>query len=120
MLRRCTAVLLLVCLVYGCQTNPENARRELGELGVRYNNDAFFQAVDNNDKLAVKLFIAAGWNRLSGIFGEIWGAKDLSLVIQALLSGQKDSSHLPTSCVSSISLFRIECAYRRGFVSKSP
>ena len=67
MLRRCTTVtivLLLVCMAvaYGCQKSPEDARKELGALGVPYTHAAFVQAAQNNDKLAMELFLAAGMN----------------------------------------------------------
>lgn len=67
MLRRCTTVtivLLLVCMAvaYGCQKSPEDARKELGALGVPYTHEAFVQAAQNNDKLAMELFLAAGMN----------------------------------------------------------
>ena len=67
MLRRCTTVtivLLLVCMAvaYGCQKSPEDARKELGALGVPYTHAAFLQAAQNNDKLAMELFLAAGMN----------------------------------------------------------
>jgi len=63
MFRICTAVLLLVCvaLVMACQKSPEEeARRGLVELGIQYSREAFVQAVENNDKVAVELFLAAG------------------------------------------------------------
>ena len=75
MLRRCTTVtivLLLVCMAvaYGCQKSPEDARKELGALGVPYTHEAFVQAAQNNDKLAMELFLAAGMNPNRHHFGD--------------------------------------------------
>lgn len=40
--------------------SPEDARRELGELNIEYSREAFIKAVENEDVLAVALFIDAG------------------------------------------------------------
>ena len=102
MLRRRTAVLLLVCLAlaYGCQRSPEDARKELAELGIEYTPYAFHQAVGNNDKLAVELFIAAGVNinlanklgNTALIMATIWGHTE---IVQALLDAGAEPDLAP-------------------------
>ena len=55
-----TALIILSLLLVGCGKSPEDARRELGELGIEYNIESFFNTVVNNDPLAVELFLIAG------------------------------------------------------------
>ena len=61
MLRRCTTVLLLVCLAvtYGCQKSPEDARKELAALKV--NTALMFAAVEGHTE-SIQTLLAAGAN----------------------------------------------------------
>jgi ankyrin repeat protein len=43
-------------------SSPEEARIKLGQMGIKYSTDSFFQKVKENDVLAVKLFLDAGMN----------------------------------------------------------
>lgn len=42
--------------------SPENARRELGQMGLQYSEEAFTESAKNGDALAIKLFLNAGMN----------------------------------------------------------
>ena len=52
-----TALLLLLS---GCQKTPEQARKELSELGIEYSQAAFLSRVANGDAVVVELFLTAG------------------------------------------------------------
>jgi len=54
-----TALLLLLS---GCQQSPEQARRELAELGVEFTPSVFYESVENSDVVVVELFLTAGMN----------------------------------------------------------
>ena len=54
-----TALLLLLT---GCQQTPEQARRELAELGVEFTAPVFHASVENSDFVVVELFLKAGMN----------------------------------------------------------
>ncbi|NJO93158.1 MAG: ankyrin repeat domain-containing protein [Hydrococcus sp. RM1_1_31] len=56
------ATLLSLALFSACGQSPEQARRELGELGIPYTPEGLQQAVVNKDKLAIDLFLLAGMN----------------------------------------------------------
>jgi ankyrin repeat protein len=51
---------LLLLLPAACEKSPEDARKELGQLGLQYTPDAFLTSVTNNDVRAVQLFLTAG------------------------------------------------------------
>lgn len=53
-----TAVLFLL----GCQQTPEQARRELAELGVEFSPSVFHESLENGDIVVVELFLTAGMN----------------------------------------------------------
>lgn len=44
------------------EMSPEDARNKLAELKIQYNENSFFDAIYNNDKLIVDLFLKAGMN----------------------------------------------------------
>ena len=46
----------------GCGKSPEEARKELAALGIKYDSNSFIESVDNSDIVAVKLFLEAGMN----------------------------------------------------------
>ena len=52
-----TALLLLLS---GCQKTPEQARKELAELGVEFSPSVFHESVENGDVVVVELFLTAG------------------------------------------------------------
>ncbi len=52
-----TALLLLLT---GCQQSPEQARKELAELGVAFSPSVFHESVENGDVVVVELFLTAG------------------------------------------------------------
>jgi len=52
-----TALLLLLS---SCQKTPEQARRELAELGVAFSPSVFHESVENGDVVVVELFLTAG------------------------------------------------------------
>ena len=54
-----TALLLLLT---GCQQTPEQARRELAELGVEFTAPVFHASAENGDVVVVELFLKAGMN----------------------------------------------------------
>jgi len=54
-----TALLLLLA---GCQQTPEQARRELAELGVEFSPAVFHESAENGDLVVVELFLTAGMN----------------------------------------------------------
>jgi ankyrin repeat protein len=56
------AVWLFLLLLFpaACEKNPEDARKELGQLGLQYSPEAFLTSVTNNDVRAVQLFLTAG------------------------------------------------------------
>jgi ankyrin repeat protein len=58
-----TAFLLVLFIpLTGCQKSPEDARKELSQLGLQYTSEASFNAAKNGDTVAVKLFLVAGMN----------------------------------------------------------
>jgi len=54
-----TALLLLLT---GCQQSPEQARKELAELGVEFSPSVFHESAENGDVVVVELFLTAGMN----------------------------------------------------------
>ncbi len=57
-----TYLLTLLIPLSGCQKSPEDARRELRQLGIRWSQEAFLESVENSDTVVVKLFLLAGMN----------------------------------------------------------
>ena len=57
-------VILTSLMVFsaGCGKSPEEARKELGALAIKYDSNSFIESVDNSDIVAVKLFLEAGMN----------------------------------------------------------
>lgn len=51
-----------VMVLYSCQLSPEEARRQLDEIGLEYNDKTFIESSFANDQSAVKLFLSAGIN----------------------------------------------------------
>jgi ankyrin repeat protein len=56
------AVWLFLLLLFpaACEKSPEDARKELRQLGLQYTPEAFLTSVTNNDVRAVQLFLTAG------------------------------------------------------------
>ncbi len=56
--------ILLTALLFllGCQQTPEQARKELAELGVEFSPSVFHESLENGDIVVVKLFLTAGMN----------------------------------------------------------
>ncbi len=52
----------LVLLLTGCQRTPEQARKELAELGVEFTAPVFHASAENSDVVVVELFLTAGMN----------------------------------------------------------
>lgn len=46
--------------MFGCGTSPDDARKELTEIGITYNKTEFIRCVQENDIRAVELFLIAG------------------------------------------------------------
>jgi len=59
-----TKILLtaLLLLLPGCQQTPEQARKELAELGVEFTPSVFHASAENGDIVVVELFLTAGMN----------------------------------------------------------
>lgn len=54
---------ILTCISFvSCGQTPEDARKELGKMNVKYSKESFFERIKDNDILAVKLFLIAGMN----------------------------------------------------------
>jgi len=53
-------LLLMSLVVISCSASPEDARRELGQLGIPYTEDALFEVVRRGDSYAVSLLLQAG------------------------------------------------------------
>ena len=52
----------LLLLSGGCQRSPEDARKELNQLGIRWSQEAFIAGVEDSDRVVVELFLRAGMN----------------------------------------------------------
>ncbi|HEX9879768.1 MAG TPA: ankyrin repeat domain-containing protein [Candidatus Binatia bacterium] len=52
----------LVLLVIGCWDGPKQARKELWEFGIRWNQQTFLESVEDSDAVIVELFLRAGMN----------------------------------------------------------
>ncbi len=52
----------LLILPNGCQNSPEEARRELNQLGIHWSQEVFLESVENSDAVVVNLFLLAGMN----------------------------------------------------------
>ena len=61
MKRRILLTALLVLLT-GCQQTPEQARKELAELGVEFTAPVFNASAENGDIVVVELFLTTGMN----------------------------------------------------------
>ena len=57
---------LLIGLITGCQRGPDAARRELSQLGIRWSQEVFLEAVEDSDQVVVELFLTAGMNPNAG------------------------------------------------------
>ena len=53
----------VLLLIVACAKSPEDARKELGRLGIQYSEEAFIKSSENGDTLAVKLFLDTGMKR---------------------------------------------------------
>lgn len=53
-------ILLLMTLLCGCGKSPEDARKDLGQMGIQFDGRSFLKAAKNGDLLAVRLFLDAG------------------------------------------------------------
>jgi ankyrin repeat protein len=52
----------LLILPSGCQKSPEEARRELNQLGIHWSQEVFLESVEDSDAVVVNLFLVAGMN----------------------------------------------------------
>ena len=55
-------VLVALGFAYGCGPSPEGAREELDERGYDYSRQGLVEAVRDDDREAIELFISAGFN----------------------------------------------------------
>ena len=62
LLAKISVIALIVTIFSACGPSPDSARRELGTMGLKYSQDGLREAVRNQDKFVVELFIAAGIN----------------------------------------------------------
>jgi len=62
LLAKISVIALTFTAFSACGPSPDSARRELGTMGIKYSQDGLREAVRNQDKFAVELFIAAGIN----------------------------------------------------------
>ena len=62
LLAKISVIVLTFTAFSACGPSPDSARRELGTMGIKYSQDGLREAVRNQDKFAVELFIAAGIN----------------------------------------------------------
>lgn len=62
MLRSKSLAILLILAVWtvGCGRSPESARKELGKMSVEYSKDQFVKRAEEDDLVAVDLFLTAG------------------------------------------------------------
>ena len=51
---------ILFCFGVACSSSKEEARRELGLMGLSFTPNAFINSVSNGDEVGVKLFLDAG------------------------------------------------------------
>ena len=61
-MKRSILLTILLLLLTGCQQTPEQARKELAELGVEFTAPVFHASVENGDIVVVELFLTAGMN----------------------------------------------------------
>lgn len=61
-LAKISVIALAITAFCACGSSPDSARRELGSMGIKYSQEGLRDAVRNQDKFAVELFIAAGIN----------------------------------------------------------
>ncbi len=90
--------LALALSTAACELSPEDARLELGRLGVDFTGQALVQAVANDDVRAVELFLIAGMDPDSEVSG--WASTTTPLkqavaghngeIIEMLLAGGAD------------------------------
>ena len=73
----------LLIILNGCQQSPEDARRELGQLGVQYTPAGFVNAAASNDATAVKLFLIAGMDPNVSVSGWSRGTNPLISAVEA-------------------------------------
>lgn len=59
---------------------PDEARRELGELGIQYTEEAFITAIENNDMLAVSLFIDIGMDPTLGLIKAVYDENKIEMI----------------------------------------
>ena len=56
-MKRMILLTALLLLPTGCQQTPEQARKELADLGISFSESDFAAAVTNSDIVAVELFL---------------------------------------------------------------
>ena len=56
--RALLAILLLV--LTACQQSPEQARQQLADMDIQFDQESFIDSIRNGDAVVVKLFLAAG------------------------------------------------------------
>jgi len=61
-MKRRILLITLLLLLPGCQKTPEQARKELAELGVEFTAPVFHASAENGDLVVVELFLTAGMN----------------------------------------------------------
>lgn len=52
----------LFSLLVGCGRSPEDARKELGQMGIKYDEVTFLERAAAGDLIAVRLFVESGMN----------------------------------------------------------
>ena len=55
-------LLSMAVLLAGCSKSPEDAKKELADKKIQYNEQSFVKAVEDQKKDVVELFIEAGMN----------------------------------------------------------
>jgi len=77
---------LFALLITSCGKSPEQARKELGQLGIAYNIDNFKRTIQNDDEIAIKLFLQSEIDPSPALCTAI-NQKDLDLVKKLLRYG---------------------------------
>ena len=94
-------VIVLAFTIVSCGKSPEKARKELGKLGIAYNTEEFRKSIQNEDELAVKLFLQSGIDPSSGL-NEAIKLQDIDLVKKLLKYGADPNYNETESLITAI------------------
>lgn len=55
-------IIVLLSLIVGCGKSPEDSRKELGQMNIKYDEITFLESAAAGDLIAVRLFVESGMN----------------------------------------------------------